>query len=68
MVEASHDLELTVLEALILQNSLDGHEFVGLHQSGLVDDSKGPISDNLCVCVGNLLRSIKRDEGLSQLI
>lgn len=48
-------LGMTYLETLVLQNPFDGRVFTTGHHLGLEDDTKRPISDNLTLCVGDLL-------------
>lgn len=41
-----HDLQLSVLKSLVLQDLFDGHHFVGFHHLGFKDDPKGPVANN----------------------
>ena len=41
----SGSISSTNLVALVLKNSLDGHQLSGLHDFCLVHDSKGPVSN-----------------------
>lgn len=44
------------LETLVLQHLLDRYLFTGGDELGLVDDTKGAISDDLVVGVGDISR------------
>jgi hypothetical protein len=51
----SHDLKLTILEPLVLENSLDGSVFSRRGQLGLENNSERPITNNLALCVLQVL-------------
>jgi len=46
---------MTYLETLILQNPFDGRIFTAGHHLGLENDTERPISNDLALCVGDLL-------------
>ena len=47
VLQASHDLQFAVLEALVLQHFLDGDHLAGLHKLGLVNHSKAAVPNHL---------------------
>jgi hypothetical protein len=51
MSHDSHDLQFSVLEPLVLEYALDGGIFTRGRELRLEDDSKGPIPNNLALCV-----------------
>ena len=55
MPDDAHDLKLAILEALVLQYSLDGGIFSTRGQFGLEDDTKGAVAYNLALRVRKVL-------------
>jgi len=55
MADNAHDLELSVLEALVLQHALDGGILTRRRQFGLENDTEGAIADDLALGVLHLL-------------
>jgi hypothetical protein len=51
VADNAHDLELTVLESLVLKDSLDGSILSRWGQLGLENNTEGAISDNLALRV-----------------
>ena len=47
VLEAPHDLQLAVLEALVLQHLLDRHHLPSLHQLRLVHHAEAAVADDL---------------------
>ena len=41
-----HDLQLAILEALVLQDFLDGHDFPRFDNFGFKDDTKGAVPND----------------------
>lgn len=44
--ELAHNLQLSILESLVLQDLLDGYDFPCLHHFGFKDDTKRSISND----------------------
>ena len=44
--ELPHDLQLAILEPLVLQDLLDGHDLPRLHYGRLEDDAERPVADD----------------------
>ena len=50
--ELLHDLELSVLVPLVLINFLNGNRLPCFSNSGLINDSKGPVPDDTFSIIG----------------